>query len=402
MDAVKSSDTEGRAEEKFANMVVPELKVALFTDADVFAGTERHILDLAVGLREFGVLIHIACPVPSPLAEIAHEKGFPVLTISKGGAIDLGAVCKLRSLFRSGEVDLVHAHNGRTALSSILAACWAGAGCVVFTQHFVEPGHLKCARIQRFLKSLVHRFVNRKINRFIAVSAAVREAMLLRADAPLERIATIPNGIPQPDIASFPSPASLRAQLGIDEKAPLVACVARLEMEKDIPCLFDAMESLTATNPGLRCVIVGEGSLKKKLERRLETSKLGQSVIMTGFRSDAMAVIHACDVFVLPSPIEPFGLVVLEAMALGKAVVAINNGGPAEVVVHERTGLLVPKSDPTALARAIRRLIESPIERNLMGLAGKCRLQEHFSETQMARETASVYKSALQAAEMKR
>ena len=395
MEIVKGVDTGRETRTRAGDGVGSTPKVALFTDSDVFAGTERHILDLAEGLRELGVLVQIACPVPSPLAEMARGRKLTVMAIEKGGPIDLGAIRKLGALFRSGELDLVHAHNGRTALSSVLAAAWAGNGCSVFTQHFVEPGRMRCGRIQRFLKAVVHRFVNRRIDRFIAISAAVREAMLARADAPLERIATVPNGIPQPDIASFQNPAAMRAQFGIAENAPLVACVARLELEKDIPSLIGAMECLAVTNPELRCVIAGDGSQREVLERQVENSRLARNVIMAGFRPDAMAVINACDVFVLPSPAEPFGLVVLEAMALGKPVVAINNGGPVEIVVQDETGILVPASNPNALASAIRKLIESPNEAASMGRAGQRRMQERFSQSRMAREIMSAYESAL-------
>src|SRR4051812_4058273 len=116
-------------------------KVLLFTDADVFAGTERHMLDLAQGLRDEGVKVTIACPKPAILADYAVAHGFPVLTIQKGGLIDWPAIRILRRLLKSGHIDVVHAHNGRTALSAALAVHLARQGRCVQTQHFLEPGH---------------------------------------------------------------------------------------------------------------------------------------------------------------------------------------------------------------------------------------------------------------------
>ena len=401
MKMVQGFNTEDGTRPKTADKADHVLKVALFTDSDVFAGTERHILDLAEGLREFGLMVQIACPVPSPLAKMAREKEVPILAIQKGGVMDLGAIRKLSMLFRSAGLDLVHAHNGRTALSTVLAAIWARTGCCIFTQHFVEPGRLRCGAIQRLVKGFVHGFVNRRIDRFIAISAAVRDAMLLRTDAAPVRITTIPNGIAKPDTALFANPASIRKELGIEEGVPLIVSVARLEMEKDIPTLIEAIEHLAVACHGVRCVIVGEGSQRKELERRILASKLERNVTLAGFRSDAIAVINACDIFVLPSPAEPFGLVILEAMALGKPVIAIGNGGPLEIVVHEETGLLVAPANSNAMANAIRRLIDSPSEAALMGRAGRCRMEERFSNLRMAREIASVYKTALQVVAMK-
>ena len=376
-------------------MSAAKRRIALFTDSDAFAGTERHILDLAYGFREMGVNVQIACPVSSPLAERSRETELPVIPIPKSGIIDYRAARKLSALIRVGEIDLIHAHNGRTVIASTLGVWLAGKGCTVFTQHFVEPGRLKCGRTVRLMKSVVHRVLNRRIDHFIAISTAVRDAMLSRADAPIERITTVLNGISRLNIQQFQKPGSLRAEYGICANAPVVVCVARLEQEKDIPSLIEAMKSLARTNPELRCIIVGEGSQRRDLERRIETVNLKDRVLLAGFRKDAMAVINAGDVFVLPSPAEPFGLVVLEAMALGKPVVAIMNGGPAEIVIDGITGLLVPESEPSALASAIRRLIEAPEERAKMGSSGKRRIDECFSARRMAMETLLAYDKAL-------
>lgn len=376
-------------------MLATNPKSVLFTDSDAFAGTERHILDLAHGLRNLDVSVQIACPVTSPLAHKAREMGLSVLAIPKRGSIDFLAAGKLSALIRGGEIDLVHAHNGRTAIAAILAVGMAGRGCSVFTQHFVEPGHLKCGQAQRFVKSLVHRLVNRRIDHFIAISTAVREAMMSRDDAEDGRVTRVFNGIEKPNIEQLQKPEIVRAQYGIARNAPLLVCVARLEVEKDIPSLIEAMKSLIQTNSGVRCIIVGEGSQRHDLERRIRIADLEDKILMIGFQNDALSVVNAGDVFVLPSTAEPFGLVVLEAMALAKPVVAVMKGGPAEIVVDGETGSLVSESNPTAIAAAVRKLLEAPEERIEMGSAGRRRIEQSFSARQMASETIDVYHKAV-------
>src|SRR3712207_3484298 len=112
------------------------MRVALFTDADVFAGTERHMLDLASGLRSQGVDVSIACPKPAPLFDKATANGIPVVAIQKRGLVDWAAIRILRRLLRSGQIDIVHAHNGRTALASAIAISLARRGRCIATQHF--------------------------------------------------------------------------------------------------------------------------------------------------------------------------------------------------------------------------------------------------------------------------
>src|SRR3954469_3982523 len=117
----------------------PVMKVILFTDADVFAGTERHMLDLATGLRALGVAVTIACQRPGALAQRAEAADIPVMAIPKIGNIDRNAIHVLARLLSSGEADLIHAHNGRTHIAAAFAVRKAGSGKCVATQHFLAP-----------------------------------------------------------------------------------------------------------------------------------------------------------------------------------------------------------------------------------------------------------------------
>ena len=370
-------------------------RVLLLTDSDVFAGTERHILELAEGLRQCGVAVTIGCPRPSALAERAAASELPVVVIQKGGAIDMPAIRKLKAMFNAGEVDLVHAHNGRTGLSAAVSATLAGSGACIVTQHFIEPGRLRQNFVQRTIRTFAHRWTNSRITRFIAISEAVRVGMVSREDARPERITIIPNGISIPKGESTLDATRVRREFGIPAEAPLIVCVARLEREKDIPTLVAAMARVAGEQPTARCLIVGEGSARRELERQLTRTRLEKTVILTGFRPDSISFIDAADVFVLPSLAEPFGLVILEAMALGKPVIAANAGGPREIVLHGETGLLVEPSQPDDMAAGLVRLIGDPVTRNRMGERGRLRFFEKYTTLQMARATLGVYEQAL-------
>jgi glycosyltransferase involved in cell wall biosynthesis len=373
-----------------------KLRVALFTDADVFAGTERHMLELAEQLRDSGeVDVRIACPVPSALAERARESGLPVLTIQKGGTLDVPAVRILAGMLASKELDLIHAHNGRTMLSSALAVAWGRAGACVATQHFLEPGRLQSKGLLRTLRTMAHHWTSGRIRHFVAISCAVRDAMPARHDAPAGKITVVPNGVSEPCLDAMPTPAEVRAEFGIASDAPLVVCVARLEPEKDVPSLVTAMALVAASNPEARCIVVGHGTQQAAVERQISEAGLGGAVNLAGFRQDAMAFIHAADLFVLPSLAEPFGLVILEAMALGKPVIATAMGGPLEIVVNGETGLLVKPSAPAELAGAIRTLLADPAAGAAMGRKGRLRFEKCFTAAKMAGDILGIYKQVL-------
>ncbi len=368
-----------------------ELRVVLLTDADVFAGTERHMLDLARGLRAEGAAVTLACPAPSALAERAQAESFSVINIPKLGLIDKNAVRMLRSLLQDGRADIIHAHNGRSALTAALAVSLARRGRCLMTQHFLEPNHATLSGPKARLFHLAHWWVVRQAYRILAISQAVRQGMLSRGEVPDSKIVVVSNGITRPPIDGQ---NDVRAELSIASDVPLVACVARLEHEKDIASLVQAMAEVVRDLPHARCIIAGDGAQRDALRAQIARLGLGQSVALLGFRPDAAAVMAAADLFVLPSVAEPFGLVLLEAMAGGKAVIATQAGGPLEIVVPEETGLLVPPAAAHELARAILRLLRDSALRDAMGRQGQARYTAHFTVSRMAQQTMAVYRQA--------
>lgn len=214
--------------------------------------------------------------------------------------------------------------------------------------------------------------------------------MLLRHEASSSQITVVPNGIVLPDFNSLTPTEEVRAYLKVKEDMPVVVCVARLEKEKDISTLIAAMDIVIKVKPTTRCFIAGEGMEKGSLSKQIDTLNLSRSVSLLGFVKDSLSLINAADLFVLPSLAEPFGLAVIEAMSLGKTVIATKVGGPIEIITEE-TGLLVPPSNPQHLAQAILCLLENHQNRIAMGKSGQVRVHQNYTARHMAQATASVY-----------
>ena len=371
------------------------LRVALFTDSDVFAGTERYMLDLGCALSELGVTTMIACPTPSLLAERAGADGLTVIPMQKAGLINRPAVKTLVELFQSGQIDIVHANNGRTMLASALAVRQARKGRFVATQHFLDPEHVSHTGLKAAIFHAAHRWVSGRMAHCIAISEAVRTEVLRRGEAPQQKVTTVLNGIRPLDPQKLSPPEQIRAELGIGLDTPLIVCAARLEREKDVSSLIAAMVEVKADFPDVRCVVAGQGAQQEMLTAQISQAGLQGTVQLLGFRTDAQALIQAGDIFVLPSLAEPFGLVILEAMALGRPVIATDAGGPREIVEHGVTGLLVPPSDPPALAAAIRRLFTDRQATKTMGRRGQERFTARFTAARMAQDMLNLYRRVL-------
>jgi glycosyltransferase involved in cell wall biosynthesis len=184
----------------------------------------------------------------------------------------------------------------------------------------------------------------------------------------------------------------VRAELGVPPGRTLVFCAARLVPEKDIDILIRAIGRLSDRPT---CLIAGEGSLKGQLQTQIDMAHLSPDVRLLGFRKDVADLMGACDIFVLPSRAEPFGLALLEAMAAGKPVIAANEGGPPEIIVSGESGLLFPAGDDAALANAIGALTNDAAKRAALGQAARKRQATVFSTERMVAEIMAVYDRAL-------
>jgi glycosyltransferase involved in cell wall biosynthesis len=173
--------------------------------------------------------------------------------------------------------------------------------------------------------------------------------------------------------------------------AALVGVVARLAPEKGHPTLLDAWPQVLQQVPNAYLLIVGEGGQREALEQQAAERRIAHRVVFTGRRDDVPAVTAALDVAVLPSYREAQGLTVLEAMALGRPVVASNVGGIPEMIDDGISGLLVPPHDAPALAAAISRLLLDHPYADTLARAGHDVVHERFCVEQMVRAIETIY-----------
>jgi glycosyltransferase involved in cell wall biosynthesis len=173
---------------------------------------------------------------------------------------------------------------------------------------------------------------------------------------------------------------------------PTVGTVGRLQRWKRVELLLDAAPRLLIAEPNVRFLVVGGGDpavdpdYPEELQRRAQTLRIAEAVTFTGHVAEAGDRIASLDVLVHTARLEPFGLVITEALARGVPVVAPRDGGPAEIVRDGVDGLLVDPEDPDALAAAILALLRDPERRRRMGAAGRARVSERFTEARMAEQ----------------
>jgi glycosyltransferase involved in cell wall biosynthesis len=170
-----------------------------------------------------------------------------------------------------------------------------------------------------------------------------------------------------------------------------VGVVARLEPEKGHATLLEAWPAVVRACPEAYLLVVGEGSLREALEAQARELRIAHRVVFAGRRDDIPAVTAALDVAVLPSYREAQGLTVLEAMALGRPVVASDVGGIPEMIENGRTGLLVPPHDADGLAAAITRLLRDHPYADMLARAGQGLVRDRFCVERMVHSIEEIY-----------
>jgi glycosyltransferase involved in cell wall biosynthesis len=188
----------------------------------------------------------------------------------------------------------------------------------------------------------------------------------------------------------------IRAELGVAPDDFLVGNVGRLALQKGQRHLIRAMPALLERVPRAHAVIAGGGDLEDYLRDLAAEMGVGDRVHVLGPRKDVPALMHAMDVFAMPSIWEGFGLVLLEAMAAARPIVASRVATIPEVVLDGETGVLVPAGDAQALAEALARLAEDAALARRYGQAGRERLRRTFSIEKMVGDTELLYRELLE------
>ena len=347
------------------------------------SGAEKQMVLLAKGLPRDRFQVEAAVLTRSgPLEADLTAAGVPVATIGKRLKVDPFALGRLARFMKAGKFDVVQTWIFAANTYGRIAARLAKVPVVVTTEMAVD-----------LWKGRVERAVDRRLatwcDRLVGNSHAVVD-FYRGLGVPDDRLEMIYSGI-----ADEPAPvvdrAAVLAELGFPADAILILFAGRLAAQKRVGDLLKTLDLLQHIQPNLRTAIAGDGPLRGELEKTAEDYDLVEKVRFLGHRDDVPRLMSAADLVVLPSEYEGLPNVVLEAMNMGKPVVATAAPGTTEVVVDGETGLLTPIDDAPNMARAVRSLIRDPERSRAMGEAGRARVRAEFPASAMVSRFADLY-----------
>jgi glycosyltransferase involved in cell wall biosynthesis len=358
-----------------------------------WGGLEIQALEVSRRLLRRGHRVLLSCMPSTPLAREAERSGIPLLLHNVRGYVHPLVVLRLSSELRRNEVDVIHCQHSRDIATVVPAMRLSGGRRRVILSKRVGSAIPK--------KDFFHRLTHRHISRVLAISEAIHANVLATLPVDPERVVTLHDAV---DTEEF-SPGSgdrpaIKSSFGLPKDSLLVGFVGRFSPGKGHEEFLQAAALLKPEFPEVRYIVVGEASFGEetyaaRIRQRAVTLGLTDVVKFAGFRNDIPRVMRGFDLFAFPSHAESFGVVLIEAMAVGVPAVSTNCDGVLDIMVEGETGLMVPPKNADALARALRRLLKDAPARERMGSAARRRVVTLFDQHKQIDRLEQIYADVL-------
>jgi len=264
---------------------------------------------------------------------------------------------------------------------------------MVLTMHSTEHGRSGVHNADSSTIDGIEWWATYEASKVITTSGSMKSEVCDHFRLPWEKVEIIPNAIESNKYHGSVDRGAVRARYGVQSGEKLVLCVGRLVPQKGIEYLIQAVPGVAWRFPEAKFVMVGEGWYRDHLQYLAGTTGQAWRIIFTGFIPDheLIALTLSADVLVIPSIYEPFGIVALEGMAAGVPVVASQIGGLAEIIEHDKTGVLVYPRNPDSIAWGINHVLSNPDHARWLAQNARKIVPKAYSGKVIAKKTVKIY-----------
>jgi len=354
-------------------------------------GGETHLLDLVAGMDRERFEPIVLSFTDGPMIERLKAMGIESYVIPTTVPFNPRVINRVRNLMSATGIQLVHAHGSRATSNVYRPARQLGLP-VMYTVHgwSFHPG------LPPWMFRLRHTaegYLTGKVDVTVNVSKANQQEG--KSLFPLTNSEIVYYGIDTDRFNPEGALQDLRSDWGIPEGKTLIGFVARMTKQKDPLTMVEAIRLVAEQSREIHFALVGDGELREVTEAKVKEYGLEEVVTFTGFRQDVPNVLHTLDAYVLPSLWEGLSIAMLEALSMGKTVIASAVDGNVEAVTHEQNGLLITPQRPEELAQAILRVHADPELAQQLGKAARQTVLKRFSLPVMVSNTEAVYQRLL-------
>lgn len=333
--------------------------------------------------RRFNVTI-CCIKTAGPIGEALRRDGFDVVVLTPPSRTrpDYFTFLRMRRVVRERRIDVIHSHTADGLADAAVCRLLSPRLRLLHTFHFGNYPHVEPS--VRRIESLFSRFATR----MVAVGEVQRGQILATYGFRESRLGRVWNGVPTSDVTPT---GEFRARLGVRDEV-LIGTVATLIRQKGLDDLLMVAQTLHESGRPARFVVVGDGHLRVELERRRAELGLEDTVTFAGWVKDAsLLAVPEFDVFFQPSLWEAMSIAVLEAMAVGRPVVATRVGENPHILTDGEDGLLVEPRNVSAMAEALGRLVDDAGLRQRLGTAARATIAQRFTVEHMTHEYERIY-----------
>jgi len=355
-----------------------------------FHGAETMAAELIRHSAAFGIESHVGVfdnggRGDRQILDAVKPTGTPGVVIPCRGQFDRAAVAAIARHVRDHRIDVVHSHKYKTTFHALLARRRQSFALLATYHNWLRDSFM--------LK--VYAVIDKRLARYCDAAVGVSSVVAaeLARYAPAKRVHYIGNGIDTERYFPAPERAAARRQLQLDD-SPAIGFVGRLTPQKGVKVLIEAFASLTTSSAQL--LIVGDGESRAGLEAAARASPASARIHFLGTRSDTPDIFRALDLFVLPSYVEAFPMVLLEAMATEVPVIGTPVGDVPRIIDIGETGWITPTGDVAALAACLAASLANSLERQRMGRAARATVIARHSADNFAARYSALYQQIVQ------
>ena len=350
--------------------------------SDGWGGQEIRILAESKAFIQKGYEIIIAAQPNGELFKQSNQAEVPTIALKLNKGLNLYSIFYLIRYIKDNQIDIVHTHSSVDSRTAGIAARIAGIK-VVRSRHISIPISKSKLTWWQYMKLA---------DRVITSGRDIRDAMITNNKMLAEKIISAPAGVDTEKFSVDRELKDIRPDYNLDATHFIVGIVSVLRSWKGHQYLIEAIKMASEVIPNIRLIIVGAGPQKQNIEQLINQLQLHDRIILTGHQPDPALFYNAMDVMVLPSYAgEATSQVLPQAMLMKKPVISTDTGGLSEVVIHNKTGLIVPTKNSQEIFKAIKTLFDDVSLRNRIAEKGRLHALKNFTFEKMIKTTEDVY-----------